>query len=236
MYDKNDKKPVGLAITRIYDKVYNKLLESRVTDSHGRYAFLVDNNVYTVTAEKLGYAPSKIDEINLVGGKKDTIVDLNIALDKGQLVPQQAIQPVEKPQGGEIKQQLSEVENEVSRESLEELLVTKEKLVAIEKTIDQKQTELDNLEKQAQSLEQKVEQEITEKKPLSDSKAVDGPVGDQTTQVAPPAVGQSIGQPVTTQISPAQPNQESKPTDSVSSEQKPEQKKDSDEHKPSIFG
>ncbi|MBN1778769.1 MAG: DUF4215 domain-containing protein [Candidatus Buchananbacteria bacterium] len=246
VYDQDNKKPVGLAITRIYDKVYNKLLESRVTDARGRYAFLVDNNIYTVTAEKLGYSPSKIDEINLMGGKKDTIVDLNIALNKGAIAqpatPQTSTEsaaqtpptPVQ-PSRDDVATQLSSVEKEVSRESLEELLKTKEKLAGIEKTIDQKQAELENLEKQAQGLEQKVEQEISEKKqPLVKE---DESEPKTKIETKPESVSQPTGQPAALQTPPAPLIPETKPESPSQPEAKPEEKKESaDQPKPSIFG
>ena len=80
IYDKKTRKPLGRAITRIYDKQYNKLLETRVTDDHGRYAFLVDKNVYYVTAEKVGYHPVKTDEIDLVKKTQDMLVGMDIGL------------------------------------------------------------------------------------------------------------------------------------------------------------
>ena len=83
VYDSKNKKPVGRAITRIYDKKYNKLLESRVTDSKGRYSFLVNNNVYYVTAEKLGYQQAKSQEIDLASKDQETVVNMDIPLEPG---------------------------------------------------------------------------------------------------------------------------------------------------------
>lgn len=83
IYDKTNKSPIGRAITRIYDKKYNKLLETRVTDAKGRYAFLVDNNVYYLTTEKIGYKPEEVKDIDLVTTKRDEIVDLDIGMVKG---------------------------------------------------------------------------------------------------------------------------------------------------------
>ena len=80
VYDTKTSKPLPRAVTRIYDKTYNKLLETRVTDSKGRYAFLVDNNIYYVTAERTGYAPIKTREINLAEKKRDAFIDQDIPL------------------------------------------------------------------------------------------------------------------------------------------------------------
>lgn len=82
VYDKSNKKPLGRAITRIYDKQYNKLLETRVTDARGRYSFLVNNNVYYVTAEKLGYHPFKTSEIDLIKKEQEAVIGMDIGLNK----------------------------------------------------------------------------------------------------------------------------------------------------------
>lgn len=84
VYDKNNKKPLGRAIARIYDKKYNKLLETRITDGKGRYSFLVNNNIYIVTAEKLGYKPFKTEDIDLVKKDIDTVVGMDIGLNKAK--------------------------------------------------------------------------------------------------------------------------------------------------------
>src|SRR3989344_3380942 len=80
IYDKTNNKSLPHAITRIYDKQYNKLLETRLTDAKGRYAFLVDNNVYFLTADKTGYKTAKSPDIDLLTKGKETVVDLNIGL------------------------------------------------------------------------------------------------------------------------------------------------------------
>jgi len=84
IYDKTNKKPLGRAIARIYDKKYNKLLETRVTDAKGRYSFLVNNNIYVVTAEKLGYKQFKTEDIDLVKKDVDTVVGMDIGLNKAK--------------------------------------------------------------------------------------------------------------------------------------------------------
>lgn len=83
VYDDTDRKPISRAITRIYDRQYNKLLETRVTDSKGRYSFLVDNNIYYITTEKPGYNYFKSNEIDLIAKEREAIVGLDIPLNKG---------------------------------------------------------------------------------------------------------------------------------------------------------
>jgi len=82
IYDKNSDKPLGRAIARVYDQHYNKLLETIVTDSKGRYTFLVDKNIFYVTGEKKGYDLEKSDAIDLITASKDLIIDKDLGLDK----------------------------------------------------------------------------------------------------------------------------------------------------------
>ncbi|MFA6322725.1 MAG: fibronectin type III domain-containing protein [Candidatus Buchananbacteria bacterium] len=82
IYDKNNKIPLARTVTRIYDKKYNKLLETRITDNRGRYSFLVNNNVYYVTTEKLGYAPYKTNDIDLISQNREAFVNFDIGLNK----------------------------------------------------------------------------------------------------------------------------------------------------------
>ncbi len=63
--DARTGKPVGSAVARIFDTQYNKLLEMQVTDSRGRYAFLVGHNTYYVTYEKAGYAKQQRGPLTL---------------------------------------------------------------------------------------------------------------------------------------------------------------------------
>jgi len=81
IYDARTKKPIPFAVARIVETQYGKVLESRVTDSAGRYNFLVGNNKYVVTVEKPGYESAKTTEIDLsTGGKEGGVVSKDIAL------------------------------------------------------------------------------------------------------------------------------------------------------------
>ncbi|MFH1047741.1 MAG: Ig-like domain-containing protein [Patescibacteria group bacterium] len=53
--DAKTGRPVEKAYVRIFDKKYNKLLETQITDSRGRYAFLVGKNTYYITVDKSTY-------------------------------------------------------------------------------------------------------------------------------------------------------------------------------------
>ncbi|HTK04833.1 MAG TPA: fibronectin type III domain-containing protein [Candidatus Eisenbacteria bacterium] len=65
VYDEASGKPVQNVVARIFESKYNKLLETQVTDTRGRYAFLVGNNVYYVTFEKPGYQKQQKGPIDL---------------------------------------------------------------------------------------------------------------------------------------------------------------------------
>jgi len=82
VYDKNTKKPLGLTVARIFEKEYNKLLETQVTDANGRYSFLVGNNVYYATFSKPDFKPRKTDDIDLTAKEKGAAVRFNVALEK----------------------------------------------------------------------------------------------------------------------------------------------------------
>jgi hypothetical protein len=83
VYDQHTHKPLGRAIARIYDKHYNKLLETRVTDASGRYAFLVNSNIFYVTTERLGYETKKVEDINLTDTQKEAAITLDIGMRQG---------------------------------------------------------------------------------------------------------------------------------------------------------
>ena len=82
VYDKKTKAPLNLAVVRIFDMKFNKLLETQVTDAKGRYAFLASKNLYQLSAEKQGYQKEEIQDIDLV--KKEDIVNLDIGLNKSK--------------------------------------------------------------------------------------------------------------------------------------------------------
>lgn len=64
-YDATTRKPLGRAIVRIFDKKYNKLLETQVTDNEGKYAFFAGKNIYYVTADREGYERAVSPDIDL---------------------------------------------------------------------------------------------------------------------------------------------------------------------------
>jgi hypothetical protein len=83
VYDQVTKRPLRNAVVRIFEAKYNKLLETKITDMRGRYAFLVGNNVYYVTFEKPGYRKRQEGPLDLLEIKKeeDQLVATNVGLD-----------------------------------------------------------------------------------------------------------------------------------------------------------
>lgn len=80
-FDASTRHPIGGVIVRIFDKKFNKLLETQVTDRNGKYGFFVRRNVYYVTAEKPQYQKYTSPDIDL-SAKDEALVDQNIPLKK----------------------------------------------------------------------------------------------------------------------------------------------------------
>ncbi|MCX6744372.1 MAG: Ig-like domain-containing protein, partial [Candidatus Parcubacteria bacterium] len=77
VYDEQTKIALHNVVVRLFDIKFNKLLETQLTDSKGRYAFLVGKNVFQILAEKDGYQAKEIKPIDLA--TTDEIVKLDIA-------------------------------------------------------------------------------------------------------------------------------------------------------------
>lgn len=82
VYENKTRAPIGLTVTRIFETEYNKLLETQVTDGHGRYSFLVGNNVYYVTFSKPGFTPKRSEAVDLRKREEGGAVGLDVGLDK----------------------------------------------------------------------------------------------------------------------------------------------------------
>lgn len=81
VYDSKTRKPIGSTIVRIFDKKFNKLLETQMTDSRGNYGFFAQKNVYFITAERKGYKRYRSDDVDLT--QKDvTVVDKHIRMEE----------------------------------------------------------------------------------------------------------------------------------------------------------
>lgn len=80
IFDKATGKPIRNAVVRIFDKKFDKLLETMVSDDKGRYGFFADKNIFYITVEKPGYAKLKTGDIDLLKTKKETVIDYNLGL------------------------------------------------------------------------------------------------------------------------------------------------------------
>lgn len=64
VFDALSGKPVDLAIVRLFDAETRHLIETKVTDDHGRFNFLVAKGRYYITITKTGYTfPAKVSKI-----------------------------------------------------------------------------------------------------------------------------------------------------------------------------
>ncbi len=79
IFDANTKKPVSNAVVRIFDKQFNKLLETQLTSGSGKYGFFAEHSTYYITIEKEGYQKYTSQPLDL-GSRADTAIDLNVAL------------------------------------------------------------------------------------------------------------------------------------------------------------
>jgi cysteine-rich repeat protein len=80
VYDNGTAQPIGRAVARLFSKQFDKLVATQVTDSKGRYSFLVGPNDYYATFEKKGYVPEKTDFV--VVKEENGLVAKDVALKK----------------------------------------------------------------------------------------------------------------------------------------------------------
>jgi hypothetical protein len=83
VYDSATRRPMAGTVVRIFDRKFNKLLETQVTDRRGNYGFFAKKNVYFITADKPEYERYKSEDIDL--SKQETaVIDRHINLDKAK--------------------------------------------------------------------------------------------------------------------------------------------------------
>lgn len=80
-YDTDSKQPLEKVIIRVFDKKFNKLLETQITDQKGKYGFFAGKGLYYITAEKLGYGKYTSTDIDLRRAK-ETVIDQKVGLVK----------------------------------------------------------------------------------------------------------------------------------------------------------
>lgn len=66
-----NREPVKNAVARLFTKEYNKLVATQITDSRGRFGFVVGANDYYITVERTGYEPYKSEDIHVESKKAE---------------------------------------------------------------------------------------------------------------------------------------------------------------------
>lgn len=82
VYNEKTRRPLSKAIVRIFEPKYNKLLETKITDSRGRYAFLVGPSEFYTTYEKEGFQKVEVRPIDRTDTKSASYVSMDIPLKK----------------------------------------------------------------------------------------------------------------------------------------------------------
>lgn len=73
-----NQQPLALSVVRIFDADHNWLLTSRVTDSYGRFKFLVTPGNYYITCAKEGYKPYTSQSLEL---SRASVISWDITLE-----------------------------------------------------------------------------------------------------------------------------------------------------------
>lgn len=81
VFDAKTKQPIRSVVVRIFDKKFNKLLETQVTDRNGKYGFFVRRNIYYITADKAGYKKFTSPDIDL-SQKDEAVIDQNVSMER----------------------------------------------------------------------------------------------------------------------------------------------------------
>jgi hypothetical protein len=79
--EKKSASPLGNTVVRLFEPKYNKLIDSTLTDSRGRYAFLVGPNSYYVTFDKDGYERAELRPIDYTNEKDSKLVSVDVSMD-----------------------------------------------------------------------------------------------------------------------------------------------------------
>ncbi len=88
VFDQVTNERLGRAVVRIFNKKYNKLLETQMTDENGRYGFVVGKDVYYLVADHPKYERYVSPEIDLVQSKENLIDHKILLKKKGTVSPQ----------------------------------------------------------------------------------------------------------------------------------------------------
>jgi hypothetical protein len=81
VYDKTTQRPLAHTVARIFEEKYHRLVETQVTDSKGRYSFLLGPNQYAARFEHEGFDPVEVKPIDFTSEResKDFSMDVSLA-------------------------------------------------------------------------------------------------------------------------------------------------------------
>ena len=85
VYDAEGKKPLEKTVVRVFDKKFNKLLETQITSKDGTYGFFAAKGHYYLTAEKPGYERYLSADLDLTKAA-DTYIDHRFELKRAGAV------------------------------------------------------------------------------------------------------------------------------------------------------
>jgi hypothetical protein len=80
VYDQRTKQPLRQAIIRLFEPKYNKLIDTTITDSRGRYSFLLGPSYYYATYTKDGYQEEMVQPIDTTQLKEPAPYTQNVGL------------------------------------------------------------------------------------------------------------------------------------------------------------
>jgi len=95
VYDQGTGRPLSRVVARVFEPKYNKLLETQLTDSKGRYAFMLGPNQYYATFKKDGFEQQEIQPIDYTSKEEpeDFSQDLELRPEEGVQPPQESSEP-----------------------------------------------------------------------------------------------------------------------------------------------
>ncbi len=80
VYDESTGRSVVSAVLRVFALPYHKLLDTKVSDSRGRYNFRVGNSKYYLTVTKAGYLKTESEPVDFTGTTEPMFIAADIPL------------------------------------------------------------------------------------------------------------------------------------------------------------
>lgn len=82
--DSETNKPLKNVAVRLFEPEFNKLLGTQITDSKGRYAFLVGRNIFYLTFEKAGYKTLRTKKIDTRTKAKAGLITEKVKMERSK--------------------------------------------------------------------------------------------------------------------------------------------------------